>query len=145
MRSTRALAGLAVLAACGGGPSDGPGGPAVNAFTGTVAVTSALPAGTTTCQGTNQVVTFLPSGAGTDLHSVSVAGGGCVLFHNGDAAPHRPAARSADPGCAGLNAPAVLAAGADHLAGPLGGAGPQACDWQDLNNPPGGGGGGGGY
>jgi hypothetical protein len=140
-----ALLGTLLLAACGGGGNDPPpgGGPAVNAYTGTVTVTSAMAAGTTTCQGTTAVVRFKAAGAGADLHTVSVPGGGCVQFINDDGAPHHVGGRSATPGCGGLNAPAATPAGQSYTTGPLGAAtGPVACDWQDNLNPPGAGGGG---
>lgn len=125
------------LAACGG-PGAG-GGPSVNAFTGTVSVTSALPAGTTTCAAV-QTVTFTAGGA--SVHTVSIPGGGCVAFVNNDAADHQPATRASNP-CPALDAPGPLHAGATFTTAPLGAsAGAQTCDWQDLLNPPGSGGGG---
>lgn len=135
-----ALVGLVGLAACGGGygGGGGGGGSAINAFTGTISVTSALPAGTTSCAATT-IVTFTAGGA--NIHQVSIAGGGCVQFMNGDSADHQPASRASNP-CAALNAPAPLHAGQTYTTPPLGAAsGMQTCDWEDLLNPPGGGGG----
>jgi len=133
-----AAVGLAGLAACGG-PAAGGGGAGVNAFTGTITVTSALPAGTTTCAST-QTVTF--TAAGADIHAVSIAGGGCIKFTNGDTADHQPAARASNP-CPALDAPGPLHGGASFTTQPLGAAsGMETCDWQDLLNPPGSGGGG---
>ena len=57
--------GLLLLAACGGGgEAGGPAGPALNRYTGTITVTSALPAGTTSCV-TTQTVTFSAAGVST--------------------------------------------------------------------------------
>ena len=139
-----ALLSLCALAACGGSsPDPGGGAPATNVYSGTVSVTGALAAGTTTCQGTAQVVTFKPAAAGADVHTVTVPGGGCVQFVNADGAAHQPAARTATVGCTALNAPAALANGGSFTTGPLGaGSGPVSCDWIDALNPPGGGGGG---
>lgn len=135
-----ALLGLAALGACGGADPPAAGAPATNAFTGTAAVTTAF-AGGTTCQGTPQVVVFLAAGAGANVHTVSVAGGGCIQFNNSDSSPHRPSARSAVAGCAGLTAPAAVAPGGSFITAPLGApAGPISCDWEDALNPPGGGG-----
>jgi len=144
MTTRIALLGLLALSACGGGSNmSGGGAPATNAFTGTVTVTSALAAGTTTCQGANQVVRFKALGAGADVHTVTVAGGGCIQFQNDDAAPHQVAARAATAGCAGLNAPGATPAAGSYVAGPLGSAaGPVTCDWMDALTPPGNGGGG---
>jgi hypothetical protein len=133
------LAALAALAACGGTMSSGSSGPLQNAFTGTITVTSALPAGTTTC-GTTQTVTFTAGGA--NVHSVSVPGGGCVTFMNSDTADHWPATQASNP-CAAANAPAQLHSGQSFTTQPLGAAtGMQTCDWEDLLNPPTSGGGG---
>lgn len=132
-----AVGGVLILSACGGGGGDG--GAAPVAFAGTLDVTSALPAGTTTCQATS-VVTF--SAAGADVHAVSLAGGGCIQFVNTDDAPHRPAPFGEVP-CAELGGPS-LAKGASYTTPPL--DGPRACVWQDGLNPmPPGGGGGSGY
>lgn len=143
MSTTRAsiLPGLLLLAACGGGGADGGGGPALNAFTGTITVSSARPAGVTTCQGAPAVVRFTAGGGEALPHDPTVAGGGCVQFVNDDAAPHQPAPRGV--GCIGLAAPAPLGTGQSFTTGPLGSsAGATTCDWQDALNPPVAGGGG---
>lgn len=141
MTNRIAFLGLAALAACGGGGDGAPGGggPLLNRFTGTVTVSSALPAGTTSCVGTPVPVTFTATGVST--FTAVVPGGGCVIFTNGDTAPHQPATRNPNP-CAALNAPAALATGQSFTTAPLGSAaGAQACDWQDALNPPTAGGG----
>ncbi|MBI5069953.1 MAG: hypothetical protein HZB56_17095 [Deltaproteobacteria bacterium] len=145
MKTRIASLGFLLLAACGGGGDSpaGGGGQTTNIYTGTITVTSAMAAGTTSCQGTTAVVRFKAAGGGADIHSVTVAGGGCVQFVNDDGADHRVAGRSATTGCGGLNAPAATPAGQSYTAGPLGAAaGPITCDWQDSLNPPGAGGGG---
>jgi hypothetical protein len=128
---------LSGLAACGGS-SGGGGGLALNAFTGTLTISGALPAGTTACL-TTHTVTF--TAAGADLHSVDAAGGDCLAFTNSDTAQHQPAGRVA--ACSALNGPA-LGTGATFTTAPL--SGPLSCPWEDALNPPtSGGGGGGGY
>lgn len=140
MTTRLALLGLAALAACGGSDSapGGGGTPLLNRYTGTITVSSALPAGTGSCV-TTQTVSF--NAAGVSTFQVTVPGGGCVTFTNSDTAPHQPATRNPNP-CAALNAPAALAAGQSFTTAPLGSAaGAQACDWQDALNPPTAGGG----
>jgi hypothetical protein len=132
-----ALAAMLGLGGCGGGSPAAPGAPPQNAFTGTLVITSALPSGTTTCQGT-QTVTFTASGA--TPHLITVAGGDCVSFLNSDTAAHRPA-QNGTSGCPELDAAASLAAGASFPTPPLGG--PRTCYWRDALNPPAAGGGGG--
>ncbi len=134
MTTRIALLWTLLLAACGGaGEAGGPAGPAVNRYTGTITVTSALPAGTTSCV-TTQTVTF--SAAGVSTFAVTVPGGGCVTFTNSDTAQHQPATRDTNP-CTALNAPAALATAQSFTTAPLGsGQGPQTCDWQDALNPP---------
>jgi hypothetical protein len=134
---------LLVLAACGG--SDPAATPVVlqNAFTGALTITSANPAGNTNCLTTSPVVI---TAAGVDVHSVTVARGGCLAFTNNDTASHRPSTIGT-PSCPELNSP-TLAGGATFTTVPL--SGPKGCTWQDALNPPatgggGGGGGGGGY
>jgi plastocyanin len=131
------------LAGCGGGSTAASGLP-LNLFTGTLDITSALPAGTTTCQGTALAVSI--TAAGSLPHTISAAGGECVTFTNNDAVAHRPASYGT-VACPELAAPSSLAAGQSFTTGPL--AGPKTCMWQDVVNPPGstggGGGGGGGY
>lgn len=130
-----AVGGVLFLSACGGGGGGG-GGVAPVAFAGTLNVSSALPAGTTTCQATT-VVTFTADGA--DVHAVTLAGGGCLQFVNADTAPHRPAAFGDTP-CTELDGPS-LAKDATYTTPPL--DGPRACTWQDALHPlPAGGGGG---
>jgi len=139
MNTRIALLGLGALCACGGSDSaPGGGGALLNRYTGTVTVSSALPTGTTACV-TTQTVTF--NAAGVSTFQVTVPGGGCVTFTNGDTAPHQPATRNPNP-CAALNAPAALAASQSFTTAPLGSAtGAQTCDWQDALNPPTAGGG----
>lgn len=137
MRIASSISALLLAAGCGGSPSSS-GGSTVNAFTGTVGITGAVPAGATTCVST-KIVHF--SSAGADVHTVSVPGGGCVQFVNDDVAgQHQPAANSTNP-CPELNAPGPLGAGQSFTTPLLGG--PKTCDWQDVLNPPGSGGGGG--
>ncbi|HEY7725703.1 MAG TPA: hypothetical protein VH880_10230 [Anaeromyxobacteraceae bacterium] len=131
-----ALACLAGSAACGS--SESGGGVAINAFTGTVEITGALPAGAT-CVST-QTVTF--SNTATDIHLLTVPGGGCVRFFNGSTTDHWPSANPAN-GCTEMNAPARLTPGSEFITPRLGG--PKTCYWMDGLNPPGGGGGGGGH
>ena len=129
-----ALTGVLGLVGCGG-PSPKPAGPPTNAFTGTLTITSALPAGTTTCLATH-TVTF--SSMGVSVQVVSAAGGDCLTFTNADTASHQPASIGS-PICAELDAPAPLTQGQSFTTAPLGG--PKTCHWEDLLNPPTGGGG----
>ncbi|HEY6098226.1 MAG TPA: hypothetical protein VIW03_02270 [Anaeromyxobacter sp.] len=138
--SRLSAAGLLAIAACGGGTSSGGGGVPINAFTGTLTITSALPPTAPPCTPTNtKTVTFTAGGA--DVHQVTVAGGDCVQFVNADAAGHQPASIGT-PACPELNAPTVLVMNQPpYTTPPLNG--PKTCNWQDALNPPGGGGGGG--
>jgi hypothetical protein len=135
-----AIAGLAGLAACGGG--SGGGGspmPGVNAFTGSISVTSALPAGATCPPGATHTVTFNDGGVSTQ--QVTIPGGDCVTFTNSGMNPHRPATQAVNA-CPLLNAPSALSNGQSFTTQPLGAAsGTQTCSWMDANNPPAGGGG----
>jgi plastocyanin len=132
-----AVAGVIGLMGCGGGGAT----PAVqyNIFNGTLSITSALPAGITTCQGTPHAVSF--TAAGSLPHTVSAAGGECVTFTNNDTVPHQPATYGA-VSCPELNGPS-LATGQSFTTAPLGG--PKSCIWEDSLNPPGSAGGGAGY
>jgi len=135
------LSALLGLAACGGSSDPPPViiGPTLNAFTGTLSISSALPAGTTTCV-TNAQVAF--AATGVDLHTVTVPGGGCLTFINNDVAAHQVANNTSS--CAEFNGAGVIAAGNSFTTVPLGG--PKTCFWKDtFNPPPVGGGGGGGY
>lgn len=125
-------AGALGLAACGGSSSTAA---PLNPFLGTLTVTSALPAGTSTCQATH-AVTF--TSTGVSEHTVSAAGGDCLTFTNGDTASHQPASVGS-PACAELDAAAALAQGQSFTTAPLGG--PKTCHWEDALNPPSGGGG----
>jgi hypothetical protein len=130
------------LAACGGGdPPAAALGPPQNAFTGTVTISGTLPAATTNCLATSQVVFTATT---VDLHSVPISAGGCVAFLNSDTSAHRVANNSTSA-CNELTGGTTIAAGNTFLAGPF--TGPKTCHWQDTLNPPaaGGGGGGGGY
>ncbi len=103
-----------------------------NAFTGTLSITSANP-GSITCQHT-QTVTF--TAAGVSTHSVSVAGGDCLTFVNGDTLSHWP---ESDPhplhtDCPELNIGVALAPGQSHTTAVL--SGPKTCGWHDHLNPP---------
>jgi plastocyanin len=137
------LAAALGVAACGGGNSSTPtAGVPQNAFTGTITISSAMPAGTTNCLATSPVVI---SATGAAPHTVTVAGGDCVAFQNTDTAAHHIISNSVG-GCAELSALAAVAGGNTITTAPLGG--PKACNWEDAFNPPpvgGGGGGGGGY
>src|SRR5574342_35620 len=117
-----ALSCLAGLWACGSSSSGGGGGLLQNAFTGTVTISSALPAGATCTPATTHVVTFRAAGAGTDVHTVMAAGGDCVKFTNSDTAMHRPGPNP-PTGCAQMTAPAALSAGQSYTTVPLGEAG----------------------
>lgn len=142
MRSRSVVPFLTVLglAACGG--SDPATAPLQNAFTGALSISSANPAGNTTCV-TTHTVRFVPGTV--DTHTATAAGGDCLAFTNNDTANHRPATIGT-PACPELNGP-TLTAGATFTTVPL--SGPKGCTWQDALNPPvatgGGGGGGGGY
>jgi hypothetical protein len=129
-----AVASLAALASCGGSTAGGTGA-AVNAFTGSLKISSALPAGMTTC-GSTQTVVFTAGGA--NVHDLTLAGGDCLKFTNNDTAPHQPAAGAGNP-CLELNAPGPLAQSQSFTTVPL--SGPKDCNWMDALNPPGGGGG----
>jgi hypothetical protein len=137
------LSALLGLAACGG--SDPPAsGPPQNAFTGTIQVSGPMPAGTTTCLTSAQVVF---SDLTVDTHTVTVGGGGCVTFLNGGTTAHRVASNVA-ASCSELNSAAGIAAGNSYSTVPL--DGPRTCYWKDTAHEPaapggGGGGGGGGY
>jgi hypothetical protein len=130
------------LAGCGG-PSHAATvtGLPTNAFTGTLSISSALPASTTTCLATHTVSI---TAAGASLHNVGAAGGDCLAFVNDDTADHQPATYGS-PACPELDAPAALVPGGTFTTAPL--SGPKTCHWEDSLNPPssGGGGGGGGY
>jgi plastocyanin len=132
-----AVAGVIGLMGCGGAST--PAAPQYNIFNGTLSITSALPVGTTTCQGTPHAVTI--SAAGSLPHTISAAGGECVTFTNTDAVPHQPATYGA-VSCPELDGPS-LATGQAFTTVPLGG--PKSCIWQDSLNPPGSAGGGAGY
>jgi hypothetical protein len=140
--SLLAAAGSLGLAACGGSSMNA--GSVPNPFLGTLSITDALPAGTTTCQATH-TVTF--TSTGVSVHTVSAAGGDCLTFTNADTASHRPASIGS-PTCPELDASVALTQGQSFTTTPLGG--PKTCLWEDALNPPsagagGGGGGGGGY
>jgi hypothetical protein len=122
-------AGLLVLVGCGGSSSSSSGTPPINAFTGTLTITSALPMGTTACSAT-QTVTF--TAAGASVHTVTAAGGDCLTFMNSDTASHRPASNG--PGCPELDAASSLTQGQSFTTPPL--AGPKTCYWEDALNPP---------
>lgn len=129
VRHVLTLAGLAGLAACGG--SSGSGfNPDINAFTGALTITSALPPGTTICL-TTSTVTF--TAGGVDVSQVTVSGGGCIAFTNADAAVHWPMSNP-PTGCPELNAPAALSNGQTFTSAPL--DGPKGCFWLDAQNPP---------
>jgi hypothetical protein len=125
-----AVTGMLGLAGCGGA-SPKPNGPATNAFTGTLSITSALPAGTTTCQ-TPHTVTF--TSVAVNVHTVSAAGGDCVEFVNSDTVGSHQPASIGSPACPELDAPGPLAPGATFTTAPLGG--PKTCNWEDSLNPP---------
>jgi hypothetical protein len=139
------LTALLGLAACGGGDTPvAVAGPPQNAFTGTVTISGTIPAGTTNCLATSQVVF---TATAVDLHSVPITAGGCVAFLNSDTSAHRVANNSTSA-CNELTGAATIAAGNTFLAGPF--TGPKSCHWQDALNPPpvtggGTGGGTGGY
>jgi hypothetical protein len=138
IRTSVVVLGLGVLAGCGGGGGGGgTTGPATNAFTGTLSITSAKPAGTVACAGAH-TVTF--TSAGASVHVVGLAGGDCLVFTNGDTASHQPASIGS-PACPELDGP-TLAQGGAFTSAPL--DGPKDCHWQDSLNPPTAGGGGGG-
>jgi hypothetical protein len=126
------LVSLFGIAGCGGSDAAAP-----NPFEGTLSISSALPAGATTC-GATQTVAF--SAAGASVHQLSVAGGDCVTFTSADSAGAHQPASFGTTSCPELNAPSALSAGQSFTTQPL--SGPKTCIWQDLNNPPGGGGGG---
>lgn len=129
---------LAGLAACGGGSSGGGGGgTGTNAFTGTITVDTAKPAGTTTCLSTH-TVTF--TAAGATPQAVTVHGGECVQFTSAGG-NHQPAPSPVSNTCTELNGSPILMAGDSFTTTPLGAAsGTQLCDWYDTQNPPTGGG-----
>jgi hypothetical protein len=142
MRTALSLAAAGVLGLLGcGGPSHAATGLPTNAFTGTLSISSALPASTTTCLATRTVSI---TAAGASVHAVGAAGGECLVFVNDDTANHQPATYGS-PACPELDAPAALLPGGTFTTAPL--SGPKTCSWEDSLNPPssGGGGGGGGY
>jgi hypothetical protein len=140
LSSALPLTTLLGLAACGGADTPAPDVPPQNAFTGTVTVSGALPAGTGNCLATSQVVFSTNT---VDTHSVPIIGGGCVAFINGDTAAHR-VANNAFSACNELTGGTTIAAGNTFLAGPFNG--PKTCYWMDTTHapPPTGGGTGGG-
>jgi hypothetical protein len=125
-----AVVGTLALGGCGGSSSS-PTASQQNAFTGTLSVTTALPAGTTACVATHLVVF---TAAGATPHLVSAAGGDCITFRNDDVASHQVAAMGATP-CLELVASGLLAPGGSVSSAPL--TGPKTCLWEDLLNPPG--------
>jgi hypothetical protein len=135
IRRALALAGLTGLSACGGGMSSGPTGGGVTGtdFAGTLTITSALPAGTTSCISTT-TVTWSASGA--DRHTASLAGGDCLEFVNQDSAAHQPG--SVGGTCPALSDATRLTHGQSFTTAPL--DGPATCQWEDQLIPPGGGG-----
>ena len=127
-----AVVGTLLLGGCGGSSSSpNPMPIPQNAFTGTLSVTTGLPAGTTACVATHLVVF---TAAGASPHLVTAAGGDCVTFRNDDVANHQVAAMGTDP-CLQLGAPGLLAPGSSVSTAPL--TGPKSCPWEDLLNPPG--------
>jgi hypothetical protein len=128
-----AIVGTLSLGGCGGSSSSaGPMPPPQNAFTGTLSVTTALPAGTTACLATHLVVY---TATGATPHAVSAAGGDCITFRNDDTANHQVAAVGTSA-CLQLVASGLLAPGGSVSSAPL--TGPKSCPWEDLLNPPGG-------
>jgi len=133
---------LALAGACGGGgssttPTPGGGALATNVWSGALTVGSG-PAGT--CA-TPQVVTFTAGGA--SVHTVTIPGGGCLLFVNNDSVPHQPSSYG-PTACPELTLASALSAGSVETTASM--SGPRNCNWEDALNPPtSGGGGGGGY
>ncbi len=129
--STLTLLALLGLAACGG--SDPPAAK-VNPYLGTLTISSA--AATNTCLALTPVIF---TATGVSPSTVTIAGGGCLVFTNNDAAAHQPASIGA-PACPQLDGPVLTRLGT-FTTTPFTAA--TTCRWQDLLNPPGGGGGGG--
>jgi hypothetical protein len=97
---------------------------------GTLSITSPLPTATTNCL-VSHTVTFSSAGASTQL--LSVPGGDCVRFVNGDLVNvHQPAQIGTN--CPELDAPLPLAPGDPFQTAALNG--PKTCQWQDLDYMP---------